>query len=74
MPMKPLAHKLYIGTMAAVVVVATVWLAYRGSSYYATSLEERFYHGDHRLLKPNGLLGHGIGILGSLMMITGVAI
>ncbi len=72
--MKPVAHKLYIGTMAAVVGLATVWLAYRGASYYATPLEERFYHGDYNLLKPNGLLGHGMGILGSMMMITGVAI
>lgn len=72
--MKPVAHKLYIGTMAAVVVAATAWLAYRGSSFYSTSLEERFYHSDYSLLKPNGLLGHGLGILGSLMMITGVSI
>jgi hypothetical protein len=72
--MKPAIHKLYIGTMVAIVVAVTVWLAYRGSSYYATSLEERFYHDDYDLLKPNGLLGHGIGILGSLMMISGVSI
>lgn len=60
--------------MAAIVVAVTAWLTYRGSSYYATSLEERFYHSDYELLKPNGLLGHGIGILGSLMMIIGVSI
>ncbi len=72
--MKPVSHKLYIGTMAAIVVAITVWLGLRGSSYYATSLEERFYHSDYSLLKPNGMLGHGIGIMGSLMMITGVAI
>jgi len=72
--MKPAAHRLYIGTMAVIVVAVTAWLAYRGSSYYATSLEERFYHNDYDLLKPNGLLGHGIGILGSLMMIIGVSI
>lgn len=60
--------------MVTVVVAVTAWLAYRGSSYYSTSLEERFYHNDYDLLKPNGMLGHGIGILGSLMMIIGVSI
>ena len=72
--MKPVVHRIYIGTMAMIVVLVTVWLAYRGSSYYGTALEERFYHNDYDLLKPNGLLGHGIGILGSLMMIVGVSI
>lgn len=72
--MKPAAHKLYIGIMVTVMVAVTVWLTYRGSSYYATSLEERFYHNDYELLKPNGLLGHGMGILGSFLMITGVSI
>jgi hypothetical protein len=74
MLMRPAVHRLYIASMAIAVVAVTAWLAYRGSSYYGTSLEERFYHIDYDLLKPNGLLGHGIGILGSLMMIFGVSV
>ncbi len=72
--MKPAAHKIYIGLMGLILILVTVFLIYRGLSYYNTSLEERFYHADHELLKPNGLLGHGIGIIGSLSMVLGVSV
>ena len=72
--MKPAAHKIYIGSMALIVIVVSFYLVYSGYSYYNTSLEERFYHPDHELLKPNGLLGHGMGIIGSLSMVAGVSI
>jgi hypothetical protein len=50
-----------------------VGLTYKGISYYRTSIEERFYHPDNKLLKPSGTLGHGFGIVGSLMIIIGVS-
>jgi len=65
-------HRLYIGSMAAVVVGVTAYLFYRGLPYYKTSIEERFYHADHKMLKPSGPLGHGLGITGTLLMIIGV--
>ncbi len=55
--MKPIWHKVYIGSMVLVLILVTAYLIYSGYSYYNTSLEERFYHPDHELLKPNGLLG-----------------
>ena len=72
--MKPAVHKIYIGVMVLILVLSTIYLVYSGSSYYNTSLEERFYHLDHELLKPNGLLGHGMGIIGSFLMVAGVSI
>jgi len=72
--MNQLAHKFYIGSMVLVLIAVTVYLVYNGYSYYGTSLEERFYHADHELLKPNGLLGHGMGIIGSFSMVSGVSI
>ena len=45
-----------------------------GFSYYLTSTEDRFFHPQHNLLKPSGLIGHGLGIVGSIMMMTGVAV
>ena len=60
--------------MVALVVIVSGLLAYRGYSFYGTALEERFYHEDYEMLKPNGILGHGLGILGSLLMISGVSI
>ncbi len=72
--MKPIVHKIYIGSMALILIVATIYMIYIGSSYYSTSIEERFYHANHELLKPNGLLGHGMGIIGSFLMVAGVSI
>jgi len=47
-------------------------LLFKGIPYYSTSLEERFYHPDHDLFKPSGLFGHGLGIIGSLLIVIGV--
>ena len=49
-------------------------IIYIGFSYYNTSVEERFFHPDHLILKPSGILGHGLGIFGSLFMIIGVSV
>ncbi|HMQ63807.1 MAG TPA: hypothetical protein PKE06_24195 [Flavilitoribacter sp.] len=53
-------------------MVVTIYLFSRGVSYYDTSLEERFYHPDHALLKPSGIMGHGLGIIGTLLILIGV--
>ncbi len=71
--MKPLVHRIYIGSMAVAVLAALVYLAYSGFEFYRTGLEERFYHPDYEFLKPSGAMGHGLGILGSLLMLIGVS-
>jgi hypothetical protein len=65
-------HKIYIYTLAAIVVAVTTYLYVLGQTYYATSLEERFYHPDHKALKPSGTMGHGLGIVGTLLILIGV--
>lgn len=50
-----------------------VILYYIGIQYYKVSIAERFFHPDYQLLKPSGLLGHGLGILGSALITIGVA-
>jgi len=70
--MSPLAHRLYIGTLVSIIVVATVFLAYYGIPYYLTPIEERFYHPDHDWFKPSGIFGHGLGIVGTLLILIGV--
>lgn len=72
--MNRLAHSLYIGTMVAIVLATTLYLAYTGYSYYDLPLEERFYHPQHAWFKPSGTFGHGIGILGTLLILFGVAL
>ena len=70
--MSPLAHRLYIGTLVTIVICVTIYLFVSGIPYYATSLEERFYHPDHQWLKPSGAFGHGLGIVGTLLILVGV--
>jgi hypothetical protein len=70
--MSQLAHRIYIGTMASIVVLTFMVLLLKGIPYYSTSIEERFYHPDHALFKPSGVFGHGLGIVGTLLILIGV--
>ncbi|MFN8357068.1 MAG: hypothetical protein U0Y10_21620 [Spirosomataceae bacterium] len=70
--MSKTAHRLYLGTMACIVIAVTIYLIMIGNSYYQTPLEERFYHSEHKALKPSGLVGQGLGIIGTLLILIGV--
>jgi hypothetical protein len=70
--MSPLAHRIYIFTLTSIVVLTTVFLMYKGIPYYNTPIEERFYHPDHNWFKPSGVFGHGLGIVGTLLILIGV--
>ncbi len=70
--MSPLVHRIYIVTLVSIVALTAIFLAYNGVSYYSTSIEERFYHPAHNHFKPSGLYGHGLGIVGTLLILTGV--
>jgi hypothetical protein len=72
--MSKIAHILYIVILSVVVVAAFVSIGWKGFPYYKLGIEERFFHADHEILKPSGILGHGFGILGSLLMILGVVL
>jgi hypothetical protein len=66
------AHRLYIFILSAIVVATALYLAWKGYSYYSTPLEERFYHPDHENFKSSGIFGHGLGIVGTLLILFGV--
>ena len=70
--MSKLAHQIYISTLVIIVVVTTIYLFYIGLPYYLTPIEERFYHPNHDFFKPSGLFGHGLGIVGTLLILIGV--
>jgi hypothetical protein len=55
-----------------ITVFVAVYLAFFGANYYQTALEQRFFHEQNELLKPSGLIGHGFGIIGSLLIVVGV--
>ncbi len=67
-------HTFFILLMVAVTILVTVYLFYIGYSYYQTPIEERFYHPKHDWFKPSGAYGHGLGIIGTLMILFGVSI
>ena len=58
------------------IMLTIVWLEaagfslYAGLDYYTLSLHDRAYSDLHDLYKPSRFIGHGLGILGSLMMIV----
>lgn len=60
--------------MVFVVLFTTYYLASTGYSYYELPLEERFYHPNYAWFKPSGILGQGLGILGTFLIAFGVAI
>ncbi len=72
--MNYISHKIYISTMALIVLGVLAFLIYYGYSFYNTSVETRFFHPDYNTLKPSGIYGHGLGIIGSLLMIIGVTL
>ena len=67
-------HRVSIGTLVIITVGVTIYMSWTGFSYYTTPIEERFYHNHYDWFKPSGIYGHGIGILGTGMIIFGVTI
>jgi hypothetical protein len=72
--MNKTAHRIYIAILSIIVVVVFAAIVNYGYAYYKISMEERYFHPEHAALKPSGLLGHGMGIIGSLFMILGVSL
>ncbi len=57
-------------------IAFTLWLLIRlsidGYQFYQTPLELRFYHPDYKSLNASGTLGHGYGIIGTIIISIGV--
>ena len=45
------------------------YILYIYGSFYLLDFIERPHHEDYKLLKPGGFISHGLGIIGSLMML-----
>jgi len=67
------AHRIYLIILVAIVFITLITLIDKGISYYSLSTSERVYHPDHAMLKPSGIIGHGLGIAGTLFIIFGVS-
>ena len=54
--------------------ISLLWIMISyGFNYYTTPTEERFFNVLHNSLKPSGLIGHGYGIIGTLLILIGVS-
>jgi len=65
-------HKLSLVFYSIIVFISVIVLTYIGFSYYNKPIEERFFDPYYALLKPSGLIGHGLGIIGSLLIVIGL--
>jgi len=70
--MTKVVHQLIRSSYVVVVLMALVLLGYFGFSFYNLPIEERYFNSDYAMLKPSGLLGHGLGIIGTLLIVFGV--
>lgn len=70
--MSPKLHKFYIWSFVVIAVTIAIFLAIHGWAFYNTSMAERFHHSDYETLKPSGFLGHGYGIVGTLLILIGI--
>jgi len=65
-------HTALITFYFMVTLTALAVLIYIGRSYYNLPIEERFFHPMYGMLKPSGYLGHGFGIVGTLLILIGL--
>jgi hypothetical protein len=65
-------HRLSLSFYSLVVLLTIVVLTYVGYSYYRLPISERFFHPYYAMLKPSGIVGHGLGIVGTLLILIGL--
>ena len=65
-------HRLHLSFYVFVVSAAFIVLGYIGFTYYNLPIGDRYFHPDYAMLKPSGLLGHGLGIVGTLCVLVGL--
>jgi len=70
--MTNLTHKIYVSTLVLITLITFLLLAFYGAGYYFTDVQERFFHAQNDFLKPSGFIGHGAGVVGSLLIVIGV--
>jgi hypothetical protein len=67
------AHTLFIVFLVSLGLLVPLAIGLRGCDYYTTPVADRPFHSQYEQLKPSGVESHGYGIVGSLLIMTGVA-
>ncbi len=62
-------HKTILGALTVLMIITSIWIMINISDYYLIPLNERPHHPVHKLWKPGGTFGHGLGIIGGSMML-----
>ena len=70
--MTRIIHKLSLTIYSLIVLISIIILTYIGFTYYNKPIEERFFDPNYALLKPSGIIGHGLGIIGSFLIVFGL--
>lgn len=67
-------HGVLLALYTLIVLFAMGWLFYWGYSYYLLPTEgaARVDHPLYSLLRPNGFIGHGLGVIGTLLICIGL--
>lgn len=62
-------HRISLILLYALTLFMVVWLVMKGGEYYSLPQIERGHHPLHKDWRPSGLVSHGIGIVGSVMIL-----
>ena len=67
-------HGFLLTLYTLIVIAAMIWLGYMGFAYYRLPVEgiARVDHPLYETLKPNGFIGHGLGVVGTLLILIGL--
>ena len=65
----PRIHTAVLTVFALATAVLVSWTVWSGWSFFTTTMAERPHHPDFREFRAAGTVGHGVGILGSLMIV-----
>ncbi len=68
-----LAHKVFLAFLVTVSISAVLAIGAYGFHYYTTPIPQRPFLSNYETMKPSGKYSHGLGVVGSLMIIVGVA-
>ena len=73
LPVRALSNVLVLSALATVGLALVLVFLFDGWTYYSTPRGIRGYHPSHRLLRPSGAIGQGLGVAGLLLMFVPMA-
>ena len=67
-------HVLILSVIGFLAVTTIATIVFNGGEYYTIPIQDRPFHPQHDSLKPTGLFGHGFGIVGTILILSGVTL